>query len=311
MNSMPSAAPRESPCNVQPHADVCTVIVTYNPDSSFEQNVRALLPQVSKLVIVDNQSSSVAHSLVARVASASGVEIIWNDRNYGIAAALNAGIERALACGQYSWIATFDQDSLVPPDFVAVIFEAYSACSFREKVPMIGANYKVAMRELTSEPISVRDGPVFREVKTLMTSGSFLKSSVFADCGRFDQSLFMDYVDHEFCLRLRQHGFKVIQSNRAVLAHRLGSPTSHRILWKRFMVTNYSPSRRYSNARNRLVVYRRYLTFDTLWVLQDILKWFRETVTMVLVEQNRTKKLTSIARGVWDGIREPLRSAAH
>jgi rhamnosyltransferase len=176
---------------------------------------------------------------------------------------------------------------------------------------MIGANYKVAMRELTSEPISVRDGPVFREVKTLMTSGSFLKSSVFADCGRFDQSLFMDYVDHEFCLRLRQHGFKVIQSNRAVLAHRLGSPTSHRILWKRFMVTNYSPSRRYSNARNRLVVYRRYLTFDTLWVLQDILKWFRETVTMVLVEQNRTKKLTSIARGVWDGIREPLRSAAH
>ena len=189
--------------------------------------------------------------------------------------------------------------------------EAYSACPFREKVAMIGANYKLAMRESASEPISVRNGPVFREVKTLMTSGSFLKSSVFADCGWFDQSLFMDYVDHEFCLRLRQHGFKVIQSNRAVLAHRLGSPTSHRILWKRFMVTNYSPSRRYSNARNRLVVYRRYLTFDTLWVLQDILRWFRETVTMILVEQNRAKKLTSIARGAWDGIRAPLRTAAH
>jgi rhamnosyltransferase len=205
----------------------------------------------------------------------------------------------------------FDQDSLVPPDFVAVIFEAYSACFFREKVAMIGANYKLAMRELASEPISVGNGPVFREVKTLMTSGSFLKSSVFADCGRFDQSLFMDYVDHEFCLRLRQRGFKLIQSYRAVLAHRLGSPTSHRFLWKRFMVTNYGPSRRYSNARNRLIVYRRYLTFDALWVLQDILKWFRETVKMVLVERNRAEKLTSIARGVWDGIREPLRSAAH
>ena len=44
------------------HADICAVIVTYNPDSSFEQNVRALLPQVGKLVIVDNQSSSATHS---------------------------------------------------------------------------------------------------------------------------------------------------------------------------------------------------------------------------------------------------------
>jgi rhamnosyltransferase len=174
---------------------------------------------------------------------------------------------------------------------------------------MIGANYKLAMRESTDEPTSVRDGSIFREVKTLMTSGSFLKSSVFGRCGRFDQSLFMDYVDHEFCLRLRQHGFKIIQAFRAVLAHRLGSPTSHRILGKRFMVTNYSPSRRYSNARNRLVVYRQYLTFDTLWVLQDLFKWFRETVTMILGERNRTEKLTSIAKGVWDGMRESLPSA--
>ena len=291
---------------VRPRADVCAVIVTYNPDSSFEQNVRALLPQVGKLIIVDNQSSTAAHSLVARIASACGVEIIWNDRNSGIAAGLNAGIERALACSQYSWIATFDQDSLVPPDFVANIFAAYSACPFRENVAMIGANYKLAMRESASEPISVRNGPVFREVKTLMTSGSFLKSSVFADCGRFDQSLFMDYVDHEFCLRLRQHGFKVIQAVRALLAHRLGSPTSHRILGKRFMVTNYSPIRRYSNARNRLIVYRRYLSSDTLWILHDIFKWFREIAKIVLVEQNRTEKLVSLTRGCWDGIREPL-----
>jgi rhamnosyltransferase len=288
------------------HSDVCAVMVTYNPDSSLEQNVRALLPQVGKLIVVDNCSSPSAHSSIARVASACGVEIISNDRNLGIAAGLNAGVERALARGQYSWIATFDQDSLVPPDFVTAMLGAYADCLFREKVAMIGANYKLAMRETTSQPISVGNGSIFREVKTLMTSGSFLKSSVFADCGRFDQSLFMDYVDHEFCLRLRQHGFKIIQANRAVLAHRLGSPTSHRILWKRFMVTNYSPIRRYSNARNRLIVYRRYLTSDTLWILDDIFEWFREIAKIVLVEQNRAKKLASLIRGCWDGIREPV-----
>ena len=283
------------------------MIVTHNPDSNLERNVRALRPQVGKLIIVDNQSSSAAHSLIARIASACGVEIIWNNQNLGIAAGLNAGIERALSCGQYPWIAMFDQDSLVPSDFVAAIFEAYWGCPLRERVAMIGANYKLAMRELAGEPIS-GNGSAFREVKTLMNSGSFLKTSVFADCGRFDQSLFMDYVDHDFCLRLRRHGFKLIQAPRAVLVHRLGSPTSHRFLWKRFMVTNYSPGRRYSNARNRLIVYRRYLTSDTFWVLQDIFNWLREIAKMVLVEQDPIKKLISVTRGCWDGIREPLAS---
>jgi rhamnosyltransferase len=311
LNSANIEAQPGSPCKSPKHADVCAVMVTYNPDSSLEQNLRALLPQVGKVIVVDNQSRADARGLVERVAADCDVEVVWNAQNLGIATGLNAGIDRALKYGQHSWIATFDQDSLVPPDFVDAIFEAYSTCPFRDEVAMIGANYKLAMRKSTNEPTSVRNGSTFREVKTLMNSGSFLKSSVFSRCGQFDQSLFMDYVDHEYCLRLRQHGFRIIQAFGAVLAHRLGAPTSHRILGKRFMVTNYSPSRRYSNARNRLMVYRQYLTFDTLWVLQDILKWSRETIAMILGEHNRTQKLKSIARGVWDGLREPLRSAAH
>src|SRR5207253_4965976 len=116
--------------------------------------------------------------LIAQTASALEVEVIWNKQNLGIAAALNAGIDRALATGQYSWIATFDQDSRVAPNYVAAIFEAYSACPFRDKVVMIGANYHLTMHKRAIEPISV-----FRELKTLMTSGSFLKSFVFGACG--------------------------------------------------------------------------------------------------------------------------------
>ena len=288
------------------HAQVCAVVVTYNPDPSLEQNVRALLPQVGKVIIVDNQSSPAARSLVARVASDCVVEVVWNDQNLGIAIGLNAGIDRALSYGQYSWIATFDQDSLVPPDFVDAIFEAYSSCPFRDDVAMIGANYKLAMSASTSEPTPVENGSCFREVKTLMTSGSFLKSAVFGTDDRFDESLFMDYVDHDFCLRLRQRGFRIIQAFGAVLDHRLGSPTSHRVLGKPFMVPNYSPARYYSNARNRVIVYRRYLASDTLWVLLDNLKWLRDTTKLVLAEENRGKKLASLARGWWDGMRQPL-----
>jgi rhamnosyltransferase len=306
VNSANMEAQSGSPREATTHPEVCAVVVTYNPDSSLEQNVRALLPQVGKVIIVDNQSSPATRSLVARVASDCKVEVVWNDQNLGIATGLNSGIDRALRYGQYSWIATFDQDSLVPPDFVDAIFEAYSSCPFRDDVAMIGANYKLAMSASSNEPASVQDGSTFREVKTLMTSGSFVKSAVFGSHERFDESLFMDYVDHDFCLRLRQRGCRIIQALGAVLDHRLGSPTSHRILGKRFIVPNYSPARCYTNARNRVIVYRRYLASDTLWVLQDNLKWLRDTTKLVLAEQNRGGKLASLAKGWWDGMREPL-----
>src|SRR5947207_11413758 len=193
-------------------ADVCAVMVTYNPEQSFEQTVRDLLPQVGKLIIVDNQSSSVAHALIRQAASTHGVEVIWNARNMGVAGALNRGIDRALASGPYRWIATFDQDSRVPADYLKTVFESYLTCPFRETVAMIGGTYIAPKMEAVPGSMPTLNGAAFREVKTLMTSGSLLRSSVFGVCGRFDQSLFMDCVDHEFCLRLRGHGFRVIQA---------------------------------------------------------------------------------------------------
>ena len=284
------------------YPDVCAVMVTYNPDSSFEPNVRALLPQVGQLIIVDNQSSVTARSTIAKTAAACRVEVVWNKQNQGIAAGLNAGIDWALSHGPFSWIATFDQDSQVSPDYVAAIFEAYSACPFADKVGIIGANYKRSIHEASDN--SRASDFAFREIKSTMTSGSFLKTVVFDSCGRFDESLFMDYVDHEFCLRVRKHGFKVIQAGNALLTHRLGSPTPHRILWKRFTSTNHSPSRRYYNARNRLLVYRRYLSAEPLWVLSDAFGWLREIVKVTLYERDRTEKLGGIAKGVWDALRE-------
>jgi len=299
MKSQPEASP---------HVDVCAVMVTHNPDPIFVVNVRALLPPVGKLIRVDNRSSPDSRKVIAHVAAACKVEVMWNDKNQGIATGLNRGIDRALTDAEYPWIATFDQDSRVSPEYLSLMFEAYAACPFRDKVALIGANYALGLCHYHDHSIAVSPKSAFLEVKTLMTSGTLVKSCVFSQCGQFDESLFMDYVDHEFCLRLRQHGFRAIQARHAVLAHRLGSPTVHHILGKRFMVSNYSASRHYYNARNRLVVYHRYLTFETIWVLHDVCKWIKETAKIILVESNRVEKLVAMTQGVRDAIRELLSS---
>jgi rhamnosyltransferase len=281
---------------------VWAVVVTHNPTPDFEQNVRALVPQVKRVVIVDNQSSPAIQQFIAKVASACDSEIIWSQQNLGIASALNTGVELAMGGNACQWILMLDQDSRVPPDFVATMFNAYESCPFKDKVALIGANYQLRFRTLRA-PGAGTDSPIFREVKTLMTSGTLAKRSVFTDCGNFDESFFMDYVDHEFCFRVWRHGLRIIQANNAVLQHRLGSPTLHRMLGRHFVTANYSPNRRYHQARNRLVFYRRYFCSDPPWVVSDVFKWFREILKMIVVERDRKRKLACIARGVWDGVK--------
>ena len=295
LQGTPADAPRRS--------NVWAVVVTYNPTEDLEQNVRALAPQVKTLIIVDNQSKPTIRRFVEKVASTYGAEVIWGQQNFGIASGLNTGVDLALASNECQWILMLDQDSHVPPDFVATMFDAYEACPFKDEVALIGANYQLAFRTVQA-PGAGKDGLIFREVKTLMTSGTMVKRNVFADCGNFDESFFMDYVDHEFCFRVRRHGLRIIQTNNAILQHQLGSPTLHRIFGRQFVTANYDPNRRYHQARNRLIFYRRYLASDALWIVGDCFRWFREILKVIVVEPDRRRKLASIARVAWDGLRE-------
>jgi rhamnosyltransferase len=286
---------------------VSAVVVTHNPTPDFEENVRVLVPQVKRIIIVDNKSSPAIREFVQKVASAYDSEIIWSQQNLGIASALNAGVDLALASSTCQWILMLDQDSRVPPNFVASMFNGYDACSFKDQVALIGANYQLAFRPLRTSGRG-NNALIFREVKTLMTSGTLAKRSVFADCGNFDESFFMDYVDHEFCFRVRRHGLRIIQINDAILQHRLGSPTLHRILGRHFVTSNYSANRRYHQARNRMIFYRRYFWTDTLWIVHEVFRWLRETVKMIVVEGDRKNKLASVGRGIRDGFKVLKRS---
>ena len=52
---------------------ICAIMVTYNPDSPLEQNIRAVLPQVDKLIIVDNGTIR-AHEAIAFLRGSSHLE---------------------------------------------------------------------------------------------------------------------------------------------------------------------------------------------------------------------------------------------
>jgi rhamnosyltransferase len=298
---LPDALTRR-PIDATPAATrVFAVMVVYNPDDTLENNIQALLNEVAGLIVVDNCSEPAIRVTIAALAATCNFEVIWNKENFGLAAGLNTGIRRALANEQYQWIATFDQDSKVSPGFSQAMLAGYAACPFREKIALIAPCHVLSSERSIQMPL--QDGPQFREVPVALQSGSCFSSSALKDVGMFDESLFIDYVDFEFCLRLRKCGFRIIEATRAPIYHRVGTPTEHPFLGMTCTVFNHSPLRRYYATRNRLCVYRRYLLSDPRWIGHDMWSWFKEIVKLLLFESDRLEKLAYIAKGGWAAIR--------
>jgi rhamnosyltransferase len=55
-----------------------------------------------------------------------------------------------------------------------------------------------------------------------MTSGNLIHLTAHKIIGGFNEKLFIDYIDHEYCPRLHINGFSVIRANKAMLFHKVG-----------------------------------------------------------------------------------------
>ena len=277
--------------------DVCAVVVTFNPGERLLGNITALRPQVQEVVVVDNGSANLGP--IQRLEQC-GTKVFYNEENLGIAAALNIGMKYALKKG-YTWIATFDQDSQPPLGFVKRLLEAYDAYPGRDRIAILSPVYRDEATGTVFQHGGQSSAP-FQEIVSTMTSGNLVKADTLTKTGLFEEDLFIDYVDHEFCLRARKSGFGVLESRTAILGHNLGETEKYTKFGLTFHATNHSPLRRYYNARNRLVVYRRYLTTEPRWILKDIFGFLKEVGKIILVEENKREKLSAVGEGLWHGV---------
>ena len=84
--------------NLPNKSNTCIVIVTYNPDSSFINNLGRHLEIAEKIVVVDNNSAIAITSIIPEE-YLNKINIIQSETNKGIAWALNVGIKEAIKLG--------------------------------------------------------------------------------------------------------------------------------------------------------------------------------------------------------------------
>jgi rhamnosyltransferase len=276
------------------------VVVTYRPDIVLLENLRRLLKQIPAVIVVDNGSDGSSAQVVEAAGNLAGVQLIRNGTNLGIATALNVGIRRALQSGS-KWVATFDQDSSIPDHYFEKLLCAYNACPASEKVGMIVPGKWSAGVASQAKPAHPED-PLFSFIAAAITSGSLIKAEVFQMVGFYDDALFIDYVDVDFCLRLQKNGFKILNATSVVLGHELGAKQTRNLFGFRLSFRIHTAWRYYYIIRNRLVLYRRYLTTFPRWVLRDAGWLVLELGRIICLETGRGPKLQAAIRGVRDGL---------
>ncbi len=86
---------------------------------------------------------------------------------------------------------------------------------------MVGSRYDV--HEDLAPP------PGLEEVRFLISSGCFFRSTALREVDGFDETFFLDLVDQEICLRLRRRGWRLMRAGDLVLTHTIGEGTGGRV----------------------------------------------------------------------------------
>lgn len=275
--------------------NVCAVVVAYFPDEDFEVRLRAILPQVAKLVIVDNTPDTISLSPDMIGAWGERIHCITNHANRGVATALNQGIEHALVQG-YCWALTLDQDTQCYPNMVAILGSVYEHCILKPAV--IGSNYVDLRNRKPKVPVQ---GNECLDQKTVITSGSLVDAGVARAVGGFREDYFIDQVDHEFCLRVRAHGYQVVISRKPVMVHSVGGPGGARLPLLGIL-PNHPPLRKYYIVRNTVVTVAEYWRREPDWCLRRSVRLIMGLAYMAVLEENRFAKVRAFMAGIADGI---------
>jgi rhamnosyltransferase len=278
---------------------VGAVVVTYHPDEDVAENLRLLREQVETMVVVDNGSSPVELEMLHRTRDALRFELIENGDNLGIATALNQGVRRVRELGR-SYAMLFDQDSRVTEGFVTTMVQCFAASRSTKSLAILVPRYvDKRLGGILPPPVNRGGG-----LEMATTSGSLMPIEIFDIAGWFADELFIDIVDYEYSLRVRQVGFTIDECADAVLLHSPGTPTTHRWLGsKEFQAPNYSPVRRYYQERNKIWLTKRYWQSFPRYCLRTFVFSAKDLLKIVLVEEDKFRKCQYFWSGVRDGLR--------
>lgn len=259
--------------------DLAGITVIYNPRKNVIENINTYINEINKLYLIDNSEKS-NDAISSYFQGNSKVEYVFNKGNLGIAKAQNIGAEKAISAG-YSFLLTMDQDSGVTPGMIAKLLYVF------EEYKNIGLVSPVHANKFNIPKTSNRR---FDEVLNAKSSGNIISLDAYKNVGTFNEEYFIDYVDIEYCMRLKASGYKVIQVNDAILIHNEADMSKRKFFFKFVYPYNHNPIRFYYISRNRFYLRDKFKTVFPEYFKKEIKSFINIFIKVFLYENHKILK---------------------
>lgn len=275
---------------------VLATIVSYNPDVKLlDACISSIFNQVDKLVVYDNHSANIDE--ICAISNKYGnVFICKNEDNIGLPINYNRAASVATEEG-YDWLLLLDQDSVLPNNLI----EEYFRHAEDENVAIICPLFRDVNLYDENEFLDTIPKKEISTVERCISSASLNRVSTILELGGFDEKMFIDWVDYDYCKNVVLHGYKILQVNNCIIEHRIGNSKKIKVLWKEAIAYNHAPIRKYYFFRNRIYFARKY----HLNVVRDFV-FFRNMVKHFLIlffEEDKLKKVHMALKGMFDGLK--------
>lgn len=288
--------------NIFTHRNIAAVIVTFYPDDDFESHVDSVLSQVDKVVVVDNTADRKTESLLLSLEN-KGCHIIKNKANLGVACGLNQGINWA-AEQEYKWVLTLDQDTHVNEGVIDLYIHALCTELAGQNVGVMNTPYYDVNTGTIGISFSGKKIGGWMSVSAMITSGSFFSIETYRKVGPLREYFFLDWADHDFCLRARAKGLKNFIYRKPFFDHALGSKTEHKFFFNKISIptNNHSPFRCYLIGRNLTILLKENFFREIRWSLFLSFYLLTKFILVVFLEKDKIAKLRNLSRGFVDGL---------
>ncbi len=294
---------------------VATVTVTFNPDGGLLRAQLDALPRESLKLVIDNASQAEAlQGIQTLVSQTPNARLLRNDRNLGLAAAVNRGVREAHAAAPGTVYALLlDQDSEPAPGSVEALVTGFKALQASgERVGCVGPTLLDVATGLTHgfhqctrwrwrrvHPAPGATVPV--PCANLNGSGTLVPVNLFIELGGLEEALFIDHVDTEWAFRVQAHGYSLFGIPQAVFRHRMGDASRRIWLFGWRVWPSRSPRRHYFLFRNALILMRRPYV-PAIWKFWGVVKLTLTFVVSASFDHERSAQLCGMYRGICEGL---------
>lgn len=288
-------------------------ITCYQDERSSNRCIQAIESQsiqVSSIYIIDNSNQPLllkshhTQLIVHHYPANIGI-------GEGIVKALDWFIEQ-----KYDFLWTFDQDSIPNTDCLEILLRTHHQLSQQD-------DYQVGI--VAPTPIDSRTNKVvtgatfskyhfigfnhninvdFYECDAPITSGSLIPLSVAKSVAYPNSDLFIDGVDFDYGLRIKQKGFHNIIATKAIMYHNFGTPSQVKFMGQTIYVQQYSALRYYYICRNHtyLEMYNSQVLYKPASVIQRLKSMLIKIIFIILyAHNNKAIKILACLKGTYHG----------